>query len=237
MMRNASVAIVVALLLPAAALATPITNPSFESTTPAVGSGACGVFSSGSTGITGWTVVGNTGTNVAVCNTNFVQAGIAFHSQDGSNWLDLTGDSSNSTTEGVQQSIATTVGDSFTLSFFVGNVDSPSTGFGVTSTVDVFANGSSLGAFTNSCTTCTTTLGWQPFSVTFTATSALTTFLFRNGDPVTDNSNGLDNLVLTDNGPAVTPPGAVPEPTSLLLLGTGLLAVGARGWRNRRQRG
>ncbi|HEY6339890.1 MAG TPA: PEP-CTERM sorting domain-containing protein [Bryobacteraceae bacterium] len=107
---------------------------------------------------------------------------------------------------------------------WVGNVDSPSTGFGVTSTVDVSANATSLGAFTNSCTTCTTTQAWQMFATTFTAASASTTLRFLNGDPSNDNSNGLDNVSLVDNGPVA----AVPEPSSIVPLGSGLL--GLAGW-------
>jgi Protein of unknown function (DUF642)/PEP-CTERM motif len=201
-------------------------NGSFETTVPAVGNAACGIFVSGSTSITGWTVVGPAGTDVAVCNTNFVQSGISFLAENGSNWLDLTGLNSNNA-EGVQQAVATIIGDSYTLSFWVGNVDSPATGFGVTSTVNVSANGTSLGAFTNNCTTCTTTQQWTQFSDTFTATSVSTTLTFLNGDPATDNTNGLDNLVLTDNGPA-----GVPEPSSIVLVGSGLLGLAA--WLRRR---
>ena len=185
-----------------------ITNGSFETTTPAVAAGTFGLFTPGSTGVTGWTVVGAAGTNIGVVNTTFTQSGISFVAEDGSNWVDLTGLSSNNDTEGLQQTIATIVGDAYTLSFWVGNVDSPSTGFGVTSTVDVSANAASLGAFTNSCTTCTTTQGWQMFSRTFTATSASTVLTFLNGDPANDNTNGLDNVSLLDNGPTT-----VPEPS------------------------
>jgi Protein of unknown function (DUF642)/PEP-CTERM motif len=221
---NALLTIFLALSLFNASAAT-ILNGSFETATPAVGTAACGIFASGSTSISGWTVVGPAGTDVGVCNTNFVQSGISFLAEDGLNWLDLTGLNSNNA-EGVQQAVATIIGDSYTLSFWVGNVDSPSTGFGVTSTVNVLANGTSLGKFTNNCTTCATTQQWMQFSDTFTATTALTTLAFSNGDPANDSTNGLDNLVLTDNGPA-----GVPEPSSIVLLGSGLFGLAAWLWR------
>jgi hypothetical protein len=205
-------------------------NGSFETTTSVVGAGTCGIFAPGSSGVTSWTVVGAPGTDVAVCNTTFVQFGISFPAENGSNSLDLTGLGSNSDTEGVEQTIATTIGDSYTLSFFVGNVDSPSTGFGVTSTVDVFADGTSLGAFTNSCTTCTTTWAWQMFTITFTAASASTTLRFLNGDPANDNANGLENMSLVDNGPI-----AAPEPSLVLPLGMALVCLA--GYRRRRAAG
>lgn len=201
-----------------------ITNGGFETTTPAVASGGFLNFIPGATGLTGWTVVGNAGTEVSAVNTNYVSECCSFPAEEGNNWLDLTGDTTNNDTEGVQQTIATTIGDNYSLSFYVGNTYDPRGVYGTTSTVDVFANTTSLGAFTNSCTTCTSKLTWQPFTTSFTATTTSITLKFLNGDPANDNSNGLDNIIVLDNGPV----GTTPEPGSLALAGLAVLFLAVR---------
>ena len=110
-----------------------ITNGSFE--TPVVPVGGFTNLASGSTGITGWTVVGAAG-GVSIVSGSFSQNGISFPAENGVQWLDLTGDGTNSN-EGVQQTFATTSGTEYTLSFWVGNVYNPGGIFGTTSTVDV----------------------------------------------------------------------------------------------------
>jgi hypothetical protein len=184
-----------------------VINGSFETTVPAVAPGSFVNFFTSSAGITGWVVVGP---EVSVVRT-LSQGCCSFPAQDGSNWLDLTGDNSNSDTEGVKQTVSTVVGDQYSLSFSVGNVFDPTGLFGTTSAVNVSENGTTLGTFTNSCTSCTTQLEWQPFTTTFVATSTSTTLQFLNADPSIDNSNGLDKVALVDNGPS-----AVPEPSSLI---------------------
>jgi hypothetical protein len=187
-----------------------IVNGSFEN--PAVAAG-----SYMENNIAGWTVVGGT---VAVVSGTFSAECCVFPAEDGNQWVDLTGVTSNAV-EGVEQAVSTTPGTLYTLSFYVGNVYDPTGIFGTTSTVDVKLggiNGTLLYVATNNSTT-TGTQVWTQFTTTFTATASSTTLDFLNADPSNDNSNGLDNVVLTGNASA-----SAPEPSAVgfLLIGLGL---------------
>jgi len=213
---GALLAILSLIVISSVAAAAPdlLTNGSFES--PLVPVGSFTNFGSGSTAITGWSVVGP---QASVVSGSFASECCKFPAADGAQWLDLTGDLSNQL-EGVEQSVATVAGKTYDLSFEVGNVFDPRGIYGTTSTVDVMVNGTSIGTFTNSCTTCTGALTWQSFSTSFVASGATTLVEFLNQDPTSDNSNGLDKVVLT--GAAVT----APEPAALGLLALGLAGVG-----------
>jgi Protein of unknown function (DUF642)/PEP-CTERM motif len=214
------IAAVASLLVAASsAQANLLTNGSFE--TPTVPNGGFTSFPVGSATLTGWTVFGPAGTEVAIVSGSFSQGGVSFPAQDGTQWLDLTGAAVNST-EGVSQAITTTVGNRFQLSLFVGNTTGGGGVFGTISTVNVLLNGVQTFIDVNS-TVSSTTLNWQQFTHTFIATGTSTTLGFQNGDPGSDNSNGLDNVILLDLGPAVR---GVPEPGLLALFGIGLAAFG-----------
>jgi len=156
-----------------------ITNGSFESTTPAVGAGTY-VLSLRIDRVTGWTVVEPPGQHWCYQHNVYPIRHCFQRRTDQTRWISRL---TNRDTEGLQQTIATTIGDSYTLSFFIGNVDSPSTGFGVTSTVDVFANGTSLGAFTNNCTICTTAWYGSSSPIRLQQPALSPTLTFLNGDP------------------------------------------------------
>ena len=76
-----------------------ITNGDFE--TPVVPVGGFFNYNTGSTLITGWTVVGR---QVSIVSGSYFSNGANFPAQNGVQWLDLTGDLSNSLGEGVEQS-------------------------------------------------------------------------------------------------------------------------------------
>ena len=198
-----------------------ITNGSFES--PLVPAGGWTDYASGSTAIPGWTVVGAAG-GVSIVSGTDVQLCCAFPAEDGAQYLDLTGDGTNAV-EGVEQTFSTTIGTNYTLTFWVGNVDNPSAGFGTASTVNVKLgglNGTLLDSVTNSVNN-STTQTWQMFTTSFTASGSTTAVDFLNGDPGNDNTNGLDNVSINSTS-------AVPEPSSVALLGSalGVLAFWSR---------
>ena len=107
----------------------------FES--PVVTPGAFQNFNTGTT-FGPWTVVGP---QVSIVSTTFTQNGFSFVAQQGNQWLDLTGDGANSTADGVKTTLATTIGQAYNLSFYVGNIVDPGGVFGTSSTVDVLVNG------------------------------------------------------------------------------------------------
>jgi hypothetical protein len=125
---------------------------------------------------------------------------------------------------------ATIVGDQYQLSYWIGNTTGGGI-FGTTSTVNVSLNGAPTFSDTNA-TSSPTTQNWEQFTHTFVATGTATTLAFLNGDPGGDNNNGLDNIVLTDLGPAPPVPGPV---AGAGLPGLIFASDGVLGWWRRRQ--
>lgn len=177
---------------PASATINLIKNGSFE--LPVVPAGGFREFSTGQT-FNGWRVVGAKG-NVAVVSGKYQGGGITFNAKAGAQWMDLTGYQSNTAT-GVAQSVATSSGTEYHLTFWVGNVYDPGGVFGVSSTVEVYVNGVRKLTATNSLHPANHKQAWKEFALTIKATSSRSTISFINGDPRTDNSNGLDAVRLS----------------------------------------
>jgi hypothetical protein len=174
---------------PASARANLIGNASFEK--PAVAAGGFREFAAGQA-FAGWRVAGAKG-RVAVVSGRYRGGGITFNAHAGAQWMDLTGDESNTAT-GVAQSFASISGREYHLTFWVGNVYDPGGIFGVSSTVKVYVNGVRKMTATNSLHPAAHKQAWKKFTLTIRAASGRTTISFINGDPRTDNSNGLDGV-------------------------------------------
>jgi hypothetical protein len=161
--------------------------------TPVVPAGSFTLFSLGQP-LTGWKVVG-TGGNVGIVSDKYLGNGITFNAEAGTQWMDLTGLSNTPT--GIAQSVATTPGTGYHLTFWVGNVYDPGGLFGTSSTIKVYVNGSVRLTTTNSLQPPNHTQAWKEFALTIKATSSSTTISFINGDPSTDDSDGLDAVQLS----------------------------------------
>ncbi|MEO8922655.1 MAG: DUF642 domain-containing protein [Caldimonas sp.] len=217
-MKSSIALLGVAFVLASGGASAQVANGSFES--PVVPSGGFANFVVGSSGIPGWTVVGPAGAVVSIVSTTFGQNGVSFQAQSGAQWLDLTGDGSNSS-EGVSQAATTIAGHQYEVTFFVGNTTGGSI-FGTTSTVNLAVNGVQAFSAVNSMTDATG-LSWQQFAYDFVATGTSTTLALSNGDPGGDNSNGLDNVAFIDQGPVTAP---VPEPETYTMMIAGFAALG-----------
>ncbi|WP_294041248.1 PEPxxWA-CTERM sorting domain-containing protein [Sphingomonas sp.] len=202
-----------------------VVNGSFETNTLSPGNYRDMLV--GSPDLPGWTIIGPAGTHISQVDQAYAgNPGYSFPAQDGKLWVDLAGYSDNAP-DGVQQTVATTIGASYDFSFWLGNVTGGQY-FGTQSLVNVLLNGSSFSCV-NTVQTLTTT--WQQCSRSFVATSALTTFSISNGDPSSDYSNAIDNVVLQLSA---RQPGGVPEPATwaTIIMGFGVIGGALR----RRQR-
>jgi hypothetical protein len=195
-------ALAATLTLGQAAHANLLINPSFEQGTLVNNGQSTMSLPVGSTVINGWTVVNDT--------TAWIDAGNPFSlfASDGARFLDLTDYSRGDPFGGMAQTVATTAGYTYQLSFDLGS----SNLFGRPN--GIFASAAGTGqSFTGASGG--TNMDWQRFSMSFVATGATTTVSFVG--QAGQDFIGLDNvdLVLT----------AVPEPSAAWLLASGLATL------------
>jgi hypothetical protein len=199
-----------ALVVPAApGRASTVVNGGFEQ--PNFASNSYIIVAAGQTTLTGWTVLGSTGSNVTVAGNSYQEGSLTFNAQGNAGQaLDLTGTGNTGPSNAVEQAVATTAGQAYRLSFYVGTAqrDSDPPVYQGAASLDLFVENLLVGNFMNSTFT-TNAINWRQFTVDFTANDASTLIRFQNTTPIGTNYAGLDTVTLT----------VVPEP------GTGMLGV------------
>jgi hypothetical protein len=205
--------VLILLVAPSQARAESIINGSFEMGSPQP-SGSGISLPSGSTTITGWTVIG--GPQVLQDGLAWLSNGNPFlvSTPFGNNFLDLTGYRDTAPYFGITQTIPTVANQAYTLTFDLGVLQgSPiySGPIGVTAMA-----GTASSAISNFNPSGTGNI-WQQFSLNFTATGSTTpiSFLGTQGNEYI----GLDNV-------SVNPSSVVPEPSSIVLGSIGIVVLG-----------
>jgi hypothetical protein len=202
-------------LAPGAFASNLVINGSFE--IPTLG-GQSLSYATGSTGLTGWTVTGSIcgGSCVVQIRGDYTEPSnvgtIAFQPEDGSYSLDLTG-AGNTVDGGIMQTVTTTPGTPYLLTFWVGNQDDRASFYPFPSSLQLFLNSVSQGLYSNANST-DNALNWQQFSLAFVGTGS-DTIEFRSATPPGDSELGLDNVAVE----------ATPEPASFCLMGAGALGL------------
>lgn len=211
--------------LAGSASAATLVNGSFET----AGAPAGGFVQYGDgANIGGWIVFGDSVNAVLGINTTYTEAGVAFPAFDGQVHLDLTG-AGNTGANGVYQDVATTIGQTYNLTFYLGNATGDGTGNSAVYTLPSSLNLDVTGAVTQGYTNANITVGsvnWTSYSQIFTAANAITRIQFTNTTPQGDNYAGLDLVSLA----------AVPEPATwaMFVLGFGVLGAALRRSRKTR---
>ena len=202
---HALVAFASLLLAATASHANLLTNGSFESGAFVDQGSNTMSLNPGSTAITGWTVVTDTTAWIGPTNPFSLAA------NDGDFFLDLTNYQLGAPFAGVSQTIATTPGATYSLSFDLGG----STRWGLPDGLTASAAGASK-TFT---TPSTGTLNdWYHETMTFVATGSSTTITLQGASGF--NYIGLDNVSVELGSVS-----AVPSPGTWALLGAGLIGL------------
>jgi len=168
-------------------------------------------------------VTGLTGNAVSLLNTDYAERNIAFEAQSGNTAMDISGGDRPSLATGVSQTVATEIGRSYALTFWVGNADGSGNGnYAADSILDLSIDGAPREHITNGAVI-HQRVDWVEVTRVFTARSASTNIAFFNGTTA-DGFTGLDNVSLS----------AVPESATwmTMIVGFGL----AGGLLRRRQR-
>lgn len=215
---------VLAVCMPAAAS---FTNGSFEfgnpSNTPGTNTQDASVnsqqlFVGDNTTLTGWTVIGTTGNDIAwIGNSN----AYGLSASDGNNFLDLTGwQFGGAIGKGVAQTFDTVAGQQYTVSFDLGN--SNLFNYGINA-LTVKAGSLNQVVYSN---TYNLNNSWEHRTLGFVAQGPSTTLSFT-GAYARWYYIGLDNVTVT----------AVPEPETYAMLLAGMGLVGAIARRRKASKG
>ena len=204
---------------PVSASANLLTNGSFEDTTNFVNND--GVFDSdllldGSTAMTGWTVRSGRGFGEGVQWIGPTNP-FGLSAADGSYFLDLTSAHSGRPYGGVEQTIATQKGATYSLTFDLGSAEK----FGIQAGIEVTA-GSATDSFISTNDGRQQNL-WQLESMSFTGSGPSTTIVLQGDAGL--NYIGLDNVTVAPTS------GAIPEPSTWAMMLLGFAGLGYAGFR------